>query len=77
MKILKRVMSFVDIFVLANTSNFSELEQEKNMPAGGIIRQCLRLSKITVSFYHVYFISFILSNDNRCSAVYGMSFSTV
>ena len=44
LKILKRVMSLADLFILANSSNFSELEQEKNMPNGGIIRQCLRLS---------------------------------
>ncbi|CAF4163133.1 unnamed protein product, partial [Didymodactylos carnosus] len=44
LKILKRVMAFVDLFVLANNTSFSELEQEKNMPGGGIIRQCLRLT---------------------------------
>ena len=42
-KILKRVMGFTDIFIFANTTNFSELEREKNMPSGGILRQCLRL----------------------------------
>ncbi|CAF1181559.1 unnamed protein product [Rotaria sp. Silwood1] len=46
-KILKRVMSLADIFILANSSNFSELEQEKNMPNGGILRQCLRLTMTT------------------------------
>lgn len=44
LKILKRVMSFADLFILSNTSSFAELEQEKNMPNGGILRQCLRLS---------------------------------
>ncbi|CAF3646186.1 unnamed protein product [Rotaria socialis] len=47
MKILKRVMSLSDLFILANTSNFSELEQEKSMPTGGILRQCLRLTMTT------------------------------
>ncbi|CAF3766606.1 unnamed protein product [Rotaria sordida] len=46
-KILKRVMSLVDLFILVNTSNFSELEQEKSMPNGGILRQCLRLTMTT------------------------------
>ncbi|CAF4550014.1 unnamed protein product [Rotaria sp. Silwood2] len=46
-KILKRVMSLADLFILANSSNFSELEQEKNMPTGGILRQCLRLTMTT------------------------------
>lgn len=45
LKILKRVISLADVFVLANTTTFAELEQEKNMPGGGILRQCLRLSK--------------------------------
>ncbi|CAF0746128.1 unnamed protein product [Didymodactylos carnosus] len=44
LKILKRIMAFVDLFVIANNGNFTELEQEKNMPSGGIVRQCLRLT---------------------------------
>lgn len=44
LKILKRVMSLSDLFLLANTASFTELEQEKSMPNGGILRQCLRLS---------------------------------
>ncbi|UJR15136.1 hypothetical protein I4U23_002101 [Adineta vaga] len=47
LKILKRVMSLADIFILANTSSFAELEQDKNMPSGGILRQCLRLVMTT------------------------------
>jgi hypothetical protein len=45
LRILKRVMGLTDLFVLANGGSFSELEQEKSMPHGGILRQCLRLSK--------------------------------
>jgi len=37
-------MSLSDLFILANSGSFSELEQEKSMPNGGILRQCLRLS---------------------------------
>jgi hypothetical protein len=44
LKIMKRLIGFVDLFILINGSNLTELEQEKNMPTGGIIRQCLRLS---------------------------------
>lgn len=44
LKILRRVMGFADLFILSNTSSFAELENEKNMPTGGILRQCLRLS---------------------------------
>ncbi|CAF3824988.1 unnamed protein product [Rotaria sp. Silwood1] len=47
LKILKHVMSLSDFFILANTRNFSELEQEKSMPNGEILRQCLRLSMTT------------------------------
>ena len=37
-------MSLWDLFILANSGSFAELEHEKNMPSGGILRQCLRLS---------------------------------
>jgi hypothetical protein len=36
-------MSLADLFILAYSSSFAELEHEKNMPNGGILRQCLRL----------------------------------
>ena len=45
LKILRRVMGLSDLFILANSGSFAELEQEKSMPNGGILRQCLRLSK--------------------------------
>ncbi|KAK7469905.1 hypothetical protein BaRGS_00036068 [Batillaria attramentaria] len=41
--ILQRIMAMTDILVFASSTNFAELEQEKNMPSGGILRQCLRL----------------------------------
>lgn len=44
--ILQRIMNLTDVLVFASSTNFTELEQEKNMPAGGILRQCLRLGKI-------------------------------
>ncbi|XP_064636479.1 neurobeachin-like isoform X3 [Lineus longissimus] len=40
---LQRVMNLTDILVFASSTNFGELEQEKNMSSGGILRQCLRL----------------------------------
>ncbi len=42
------MMGLSDLFILANTGSFSELEQEKSMPNGGILRQCLRLSMILI-----------------------------
>ncbi|CAF2852168.1 unnamed protein product [Rotaria sp. Silwood2] len=43
-------MSLADLFILANGSNFSELKQEKNMPNEGILRQCLRLNPIELTY---------------------------
>ena len=40
---LQRLMNMTDILVFASSINFGELEQEKNMSSGGILRQCLRL----------------------------------
>lgn len=40
---LLRVMNIADIVVFASSLNFVELEQEKTMSSGGILRQCLRL----------------------------------
>nr|XP_032812267.1 neurobeachin-like isoform X5 [Petromyzon marinus] len=40
---LQRLMAMVDVLVLASSLNFSEIEAEKNMSSGGLLRQCLRL----------------------------------
>uniref|UniRef100_A0A6Q2YXH1 Neurobeachin n=1 Tax=Esox lucius TaxID=8010 RepID=A0A6Q2YXH1_ESOLU len=40
---LSRLMSMVDVLVFASSLNFSEIEAEKNMSSGGLMRQCLRL----------------------------------
>ena len=42
---LQRLMNMTDILVFASSLNFGELEQEKNMSSGGILRQCLRLGE--------------------------------
>ncbi|CAL2037445.1 unnamed protein product [Caenorhabditis brenneri] len=49
---LMRFARLVDTFVLASGVSFSELEQEKNMPAGGVLRQSLRISA-TVTVRHI------------------------
>lgn len=41
---LERIMRISDIIILGCNTNFGELEQEKNLPNGAIIRQALRLS---------------------------------
>ena len=40
---LSRLVSMADILVFASSINFGELEAEKHMSSGGILRQCLRL----------------------------------
>lgn len=49
--ILQRIMYMTDILVFASSTNFTELENEKNMPSGGILRQCLRLGKPELQFF--------------------------
>ncbi|XP_061638780.1 neurobeachin isoform X3 [Phyllopteryx taeniolatus] len=40
---LYRLMVMVDVLVFSSSLNFSEIEAEKNMSSGGLMRQCLRL----------------------------------
>ncbi|KAI6202519.1 Rugose [Aphelenchoides besseyi] len=40
---LTRFVELADIFIFISGISFNELEQEKNMPSGGILRQALRL----------------------------------
>lgn len=40
---LQRLVNMADVLVFASSLNFGELEAEKNMSSGGILRQCLRL----------------------------------
>lgn len=41
---LERVMRISDVIILGCNTSFAELEQEKNLPNGAILRQALRLS---------------------------------
>lgn len=40
---LQRLINLVDVLVFASSLGFTEIESEKNMSSGGILRQCLRL----------------------------------
>ncbi|XP_023817004.1 neurobeachin isoform X1 [Oryzias latipes] len=40
---LSRLMVMVEVLVFSSSLNFSEIEAEKNMSSGGLMRQCLRL----------------------------------
>lgn len=52
---LQRLVNMADVLIFASSLNFGELEAEKNMSSGGILRQCLRLVcifLITIVSYH-------------------------
>uniref|UniRef100_A0A3P9JHQ6 Neurobeachin n=1 Tax=Oryzias latipes TaxID=8090 RepID=A0A3P9JHQ6_ORYLA len=40
---MQRLINLADVLVFASCLNFTEIEAEKNMSSGGILRQCLRL----------------------------------
>ncbi|XP_067897231.1 lipopolysaccharide-responsive and beige-like anchor protein [Heterodontus francisci] len=40
---LQRLIGLVDVLIFASSLSFTEIEAEKNMSSGGILRQCLRL----------------------------------
>ncbi|KAF7666098.1 hypothetical protein LDENG_00118550 [Lucifuga dentata] len=40
---LQRLINLADVLIFASSLNFTEIEAEKNMSSGGILRQCLRL----------------------------------
>jgi len=46
---LQRIVNMADILVFASSLSFNELEQEKSMSNGGILRQCLRLGELLLS----------------------------
>lgn len=47
---LSRLMVLVDVLVFSSSLNFAEIEAEKNMSSGGLMRQCLRLGEFTIVF---------------------------
>ena len=62
---LQRLMNMTDILVFASSINFGELEQEKNMSSGGILRQCLRLGRYTAHrIDHVFNFLLILAKES-------------
>lgn len=40
---LQRAISLVDVLIFASSLSFTDIEAEKNMSSGGVLRQCLRL----------------------------------
>ncbi len=60
---LERIILISDVIILGCNTTFSELEQEKNLPNGAIVRQALRLA-----------FTFAVKNclDNKLSHLSGM-----
>lgn len=59
---LQRLINLVDVLIFASSLNFTEIEAEKNMSSGGILRQCLRLGTHTDVF-----VSFLSPNPQSIS----------
>lgn len=59
---LQRLVNMADVLIFASSLNFGELEAEKNMSSGGILRQCLRL----VRFFLCLIRCWILQNAFTC-----------
>uniref|UniRef100_A0A8C1YJC1 Neurobeachin n=1 Tax=Cyprinus carpio TaxID=7962 RepID=A0A8C1YJC1_CYPCA len=70
---LTRLMSMVDVLVFASSLNFSEIEAEKNMSSGGLMRQCLRLGVCICVCVKTHFKEenkFSLSSEGQKSEVH-------
>lgn len=52
---LQRLVNMADVLIFASSLNFGELEAEKNMTSGGILRQCLRLVSRVLNGKLVYY----------------------
>lgn len=55
---LQRLISLVDVLIFASSLSFTEIEAEKNMSSGGVLRQCLRLGALispSLSFFLAFF----------------------
>lgn len=47
-----------DVLIFASNLSFGELEAEKNMSSGGILRQCLRL--VSETFLNAFMLKFCM-----------------
>lgn len=62
---LSRLMVMVDVLVFSSSLNFSEIEAEKNMSSGGLMRQCLRLGEIMLVVCMLQYIYVWFGEENR------------
>lgn len=61
---LSRLMVMVDVLVFSSSLNFSEIEAEKNMSSGGLMRQCLRLGEIMIVVCMLQYIYVRFGEEN-------------
>ena len=47
---MNRVLNIIDIIAFASSINFASVETHRNMSAGGVLRQCIRLGKFLIDF---------------------------
>lgn len=74
---LSRLMAMVDVLVFASSLNFSEIEAEKNMSSGGLMRQCLRLGVLITVVVCFQSLLFIHHTCQTMSRIYVNQFSLV
>lgn len=46
---MNRVLNVVDVIAFASSINFASVETHRNMSAGGVLRQCIRLGMFVLS----------------------------
>jgi hypothetical protein len=63
---LQRLVNMADVLIFASSLNFGELEAEKNMSSGGILRQCLRLVKYTPDNNLIFLKKYIFLGVHLC-----------
>lgn len=59
---LQRLVNMADVLIFASSLNFGELEAEKNMSSGGILRQCLRLVRFVQLSFKVTFLFYLFAS---------------
>lgn len=69
--LLQRLLSLADIMVIASNVSLHDLEHEKNMTNGTMLRQCLRIGKV---IYYVFIDDRNISDPPQVSGNIMMSF---
>lgn len=72
---LQRLISLVDVLIFVSSLNFTEIEAEKNMSSGGILRQCLRLGIVNPDFTtkKKFFCFYLFFYSSSSSPLFGFA----